>query len=70
VGPDFSHFEVGEFLLESGRARCQFSQFSLDLTPEADRRRLHVGGQIKLENWFAADFLPLLSRPLRAPWKL
>jgi hypothetical protein len=65
VGPDFSHFEVGEFLLESGRARCQFSQFSLDLTPEADRRRLHVGGQIKLENWFAEDFLPLLSRPLR-----
>ena len=65
VGPDFSRFDIGEFLLESGRARCRFSEFSLDLKPEPDRRRLHVGGQILLENWFAEDFLPLLSRPLR-----
>jgi hypothetical protein len=65
VGPDFSRFDVSEFLLESGRARCQFTQFSLDLAPEADRRRLRVGGQVKLENWYVEDFLPLLSQPLR-----
>ena len=65
VGPDFSRFDIGEFLLESGRARCQFKQFAIDLTPGPDRRRMHVGGQVQLENWYAEDFLPLLTHPVR-----
>jgi hypothetical protein len=65
IGPDFSRFDVGEFLLESGRAHCRFEQFAVDIKSEADRRRLHVGGRLVLENWFAEDFIPLLTRPVR-----
>ena len=65
VGPDFSHFEIGEFLLESGRARCRFDEFSADLTSKAERRHLRVGGRLLLENWFAEDFIPLLKLPVR-----
>jgi hypothetical protein len=65
VGPDFSRFEIDEFLLESGRARCRFDRFAVDIKPEADRRRLRMGGRLVLENWFAEDFIPLLKRPVR-----
>jgi len=66
VGSDFSRFDISEFVLESGRARCWFDKFSVEIAPDGDRRRVHAGGNIVLENWFAADFVPLLRGPVRA----
>jgi hypothetical protein len=65
VGAGFSRFEVDEFSLESGRASCRFDQFAVKLASEADRRRLHVGGRLVFDNWFAEDFIPLLTLPAR-----
>jgi hypothetical protein len=64
VGPDLSRLDIDEFLLESGRARCRFEQFAIDLGTQGEIRHLRAGGRMVLENWYAEDFLPRLAHPV------